>query len=142
MSKSQYVLTILPALVVGILFEAFLGHRHDYTGHYLAGYGGTLGALMMSLKALPSQRFALWGAWLVAVVSVGCIGLGMITEATIFRIAKFDEVDFFNQSLGAVLAGIVTLAFVQESKPADRAFYEGLIVAIVFLSLGGCYAVA
>jgi hypothetical protein len=42
-------------------------------------------------------------------LGVGLVALavlfGVATEATVFRIAIFDPVDFFNQSLGAVAAG-------------------------------------
>mgnify|MGYP006908397321 CR=1 FL=1 len=39
-----------------------------------------------------------------------CIALGGFLENTVYRIAKWDEVDFCNQSLGAVLAGLGSLA--------------------------------
>lgn len=32
---------ILPVLAVGVLYETFLGHRHDYTGHFAAGSNGS-----------------------------------------------------------------------------------------------------
>src|SRR5262245_36969508 len=105
------LLAIIPAITIGGLFEIFLGPRHDYTGHFLAGYGGTLAACMFCLKQLSPERLARRGEIDVLLVSVVCIGLGAVTEATIFRIAKFDEVDFCNQSLGAVLAGVVSLAY-------------------------------
>jgi hypothetical protein len=135
-------ITILPAVLVGALFEIFLGHRHDYTGHYAAGYGGTLGALMVWLKSLPPERFARFGAISIGPVCVACILLGVCTEATIFRIAKFDEIDFCNQSLGAVLAGIAVMAWSTGERPADATFDSGLITGVVFLSIGGCFAVA
>ena len=47
--------TILPAVAAGAVYEYFLGHRHDYTGHFLAGYGGTLGTLMVWLRLVPEK---------------------------------------------------------------------------------------
>jgi hypothetical protein len=138
----KLVLAVVPALLCGLVFELFLGHRHDYTGHYAAGYGGTLGAAMGWLRALPADRFARFGTWSIMPLCLLCIGLGTITEATIFRIAKFDEVDFCNQSLGAALAGAAALAYVGDRKPPERHFDFGLIVGIVFLGAGGCFAVA
>ena len=67
----------------------------------------SLAAMMLALKLLPPDRFPCQSTYLIAPACVGCILLGVFTEATLFRIAKFDEIDFFNQSLGAVLAGVV-----------------------------------
>jgi hypothetical protein len=61
--------------------------------------------------------------------------LGVFTEATAFRIAKFDEVDFCSQSLGAVLASIVAIPFVSAAKLPDNAFDQAMVVAIAFLVL-------
>ena len=41
--------------------------------------------------------------------TLACIGFGIVTEATIFRLAGFDPLDFTTQSLGAVLAGLALL---------------------------------
>ena len=138
----KLLVAIVPALLAGVVFEVFLGHRHDYTGHYAAGYGGTLGAMMVWMRCLPAARFPAWSVWSIVALSIACIGLGTMTEATIFRLAKFDEVDFCNQSLGAVLAGLAALAYAGDRKPPDRHFDFGLIAAIAFLGAGGCYAVA
>ena len=135
-------LSIIPALVIGIFYEFFLGHRHDYTGHFAAGYGGTYAFFMMGLRLIPDERYSHWGMICLVPGSLVCIAIGIFTEATIFRIAKFDEIDFFNQSLGAVLAAMAVLPFVDGQKPSNRTFDYGIIVAIVFLSLGGCFAVA
>lgn len=43
---------------------------------------------------------------LLMVLVIAAIAIGIGTEATIFRLAIFDGVDFLNQSLGAVFAGI------------------------------------
>jgi len=139
---SRILVSIVPALAVGIVFEVFLGHRHDYTGHFAAGYGGTLGAMMMWLGTIPGDRFSQFGTRGIAPVCIACIFLGGIAEATAFRIAKFDEIDFCSQSLGAVLAGIAALAYPGTTKPSDKTLYTGLITGIIFLSVGACFAVA
>ncbi len=134
--------TILPAAAAGMAFEWFLGHRHDYTGHFLAGYGGTLGALMVWLRIVPENRYADLSIWSMVPICVACIGLGAIFEATIFRLAKFDEVDLCNQSLGAVIAAGAALVLAEKQKPSVQLMDIGLIVGIVFLGAGGVYAVA
>jgi hypothetical protein len=141
-SQRRLIIAIIPAIAVGLLFECFLGHRHDYAGHYLAGYGGTLAAYMFTLKLMSPARFAAWGIRAVLPLCLGCILLGGVMEATMFNIAKFDELDFFNQSLGAVLAGIVTLSYTSPERPAAYEFDWGLIAGIAFLGAGGCFAVA
>jgi hypothetical protein len=136
------LVTIVPAAVAGAVYEYFLGHRHDYTGHYLAGYGGTLGALMAWLRVVPEKRYAAISTWGIVLLCVACIGLGAIFEATIFRLAKFDEVDFCNQSLGAVFAAAAALVVAGNQKPKVLHLGIGLIVGIVFLVAGGFYAFA
>ncbi|MGI8978231.1 MAG: hypothetical protein ACR2FY_03295 [Pirellulaceae bacterium] len=136
------LVTILPATAAGAVFEYFLGHRHDYTGHFLAGYGGTLGAMMVWLRTVPERRYAVLSTWGIVPMCVVCILLGAIFEATIFRLAKFDEVDFCNQSLGAVFAAAAALVLVHDPKPQVQLMDFGLIVGIVFLGAGGIYAVA
>lgn len=129
---------LLPPLVVGIAYDHWLGHRSDYLGHFLAGFGGTLGAVAVALAllsmaltegngtrprtrplatrspggetrngVLADSRLA---GWITFGVVLACIGLGAIFEETLYRVAKWDEVDFCNQSLGAVLAGLAALA--------------------------------
>lgn len=141
-SFNRLLFAMLPAIAIGALFEVFLGPRHDYTGHFLAGYGGTLAACMVWLRQVPIDRRLKQGAFYVLAISFGCIALGAVAELTIFRIAKFDEVDFCNQSLGAVLAGIVTLQYASELSCSSTEFDRALIGAIVFLGAGGCFAVA
>lgn len=134
--------TLVPAAAVGVVFEVYLGHRHDYTGHFLAGYGGTLGAIMVWLRTVPEQRYAVLSSLSVVPLCLACIGLGAVFECTIFRLAKFDEVDFCNQSLGAVLATVASLLLVAEQKPLERRMDEGLIAGIAILGVGGVYAFA
>ncbi len=142
---------LLPPIVVGFTYFQFLGHRSDYLGHFLAGFGGTLGAVALSLallsmmlmgdgteypltwpsaaqsprsgarcRAQPSHGQA---GRTVVIVVLACIGLGAIFEETLYHIAKWDEVDFCNQSLGAVLAGLAALASrAQSGMPPHPAF--------------------
>ena len=142
--KSPFVRTLLvallPALVIAVLFRWFLGHRSDYLGHYAAGYGGSLAAMTLVLAALPVGRFPRLGVWTIAPGCLACIALGAVTEATVFRLAKFDEVDFCNQSLGAVLAGLAVLAIVGESKPRDIALWSSIAIGIGFLLAGFYFA--
>lgn len=135
-------ITIIPAFAIGVIYEIFLGHRHDYTGHYAAGYGGTLGAIMVMFRVQSGEQFIRFGTWSVVLMCLACIVLGAVAEATAFRIAKFDEIDFCNQSIGAVLAGVAAFAYVGQTKPPDRLLDTGLITGIAFLGVGGCYAVA
>lgn len=138
----RLVVAIVPAMVVTAIYEWHLGHRHDYTGHYAAGYGGTLGAIVFGLRLLAPARFTPLSVASLVPACLVCILLGIYTEATIFRLAKFDELDFCNQSLGAVLAAVVGLAYAGSNKPPDHDFDQGMIVAVAFLLVGSIFAVA
>ena len=141
---NTYILSIavIPVFAAGILYETFLGHRHDYTGHFAAGYGGTLGAMMVMFRIQSGEQFTRSTAWSVVLMCVACILLGAVAEATAFRIAKFDEIDFCNQSIGAVLASMATLALVGQTKPPDKVLDMELISGIAILGVGGCFAIA
>lgn len=139
--KSLWV-AIVPAFAVGLIFELFLGHRHDYTGHYAAGYGASFAAMMFWMRVIPVDRYLRVASRGIVPLCVGCIVLGVITEATIFCLAKFDEIDFCNQSIGAVLAALCAMAYIGPEKPTEAQLSYGLITGIVFLGAGGCFAVA
>ena len=81
-------------------YVVFLGYRRDYAGHYLSGLGATLLLVCASWAFRPGR-----GTWTPLLVALTAIVLGATTEATIFREAIFDPVDFANQSLGALAAG-------------------------------------
>lgn len=139
--RNLVLLNVVPAIISCIFYELWLGHRHDYTGHFAAGYGASLSAASLWLLSRPEANFGR-NIRLVVPLCLVFIGLGVITEATVFRIAKFDEIDFCNQSLGAVLACAVLAPYASNSK-LPRKCYEGAIVAgFVFLGVGGVYAVS
>lgn len=95
---------LIAALVTGAAYAVFLGHRSDYLGHYLAGFGG---ALLLFVFPLTFWKNPL--GWVVPALLLLAIPLGALAEATVFRIAIFDPVDFYNQSLGACVAGTCLL---------------------------------
>ena len=114
------------AAVTGVAFLQFFPHRSDYAGHYLAGLGGTLmmlgGASWLTGKALE------W--WAVALCAVAVM-LGVLTESTIFRIGIFDPVDFFNQSLGAVVAALLMVGTVPPRRSGLIAFVLGAVTLVM-----------
>ncbi len=134
---TRFMGTLLRVLAAGIggglVFLALFGYRTDYAGHYLAGFGGTLGLLVFPLATLSlSLRWEPFGAAVVAIL------LGAVVEATVFKIAIFDPVDFFNQSLGAVLAAISV-----QGRPASLVASAGSgLLALVFLAVGAVLAFA
>ena len=153
--QEQFLTTLfwIPPLAVLILFELFLGHRHDYSGHYLAGYGATFIAALLALRVAWGTSFRQWIQYLIVPFCLLCILGGVFTEATIFRLAKFDEVDFFNQSLGAVLAMLVVQIFVEtslknlditnsHSQALARWCDGGIVLGVIYLGLGGFLAFA
>lgn len=135
------VVSILPNVIVSLLFYFLLGHRRDYLGHYAAGYGGTLSALAIVFAAIPAASFHRM-AWMAVVpCTILCIAGGTVTEATIFRLAKFDEIDYCNQNLGAVLAGLAAIYIAGDVKPSDVALRCVIAVGAIFLLIGGYFAV-
>jgi hypothetical protein len=153
--REQFLTTLfwMPPLVVLFLFEFFLGHRHDYSGHYLAGYGATFIAAMLGLRVAWGTSFRRWIPYFIVPFCLLCILGGVVTEATLFRLAKFDEVDFFNQSLGAVLAMLVVQIFVDTSQTTfditnfnseamARWCDGGIVLGVIYLGIGGFLAFA
>jgi hypothetical protein len=136
------LLAILPAISGVVIFELFLGHRHDYSGHYVAGYGATFAAAMFGLRILDRSKFQQRATRMLIPFCFACIAGGAIAEATVFRLARFDEIDFCNQSIGAVLATVCASGYIRLQKCADEEYDYGLIAGIAFLGLGGCLAVA
>ena len=112
------------AALTGLLFYLFLGHRSDYLGHYWAGFGGTL--LLLAIPPIFFERLP--DSWILAITLVA-ISLGFGTEMTIFKIAKFDPVDFANQSAGACIAGLCLIRQRWEPGWAVRVFALGALIA-------------
>jgi glycopeptide antibiotics resistance protein len=123
-----------PAIIVAAAFHFALAHRSDYLGHYLAGFGGTLMAMMLLLAAFERMPTVVPSTILLACVA--SIAFGAALESTVFRIGRFDEVDFFNQSLGAVLAALVALRMSKSQSYATTVLAAGLAVSLTFL-IGG-----
>lgn len=134
------VLAMLPAFLVGLIFELFLGHRHDYTGHYAAGYGATLMGGMLCMRWLDERKkFVDDRRWVLFFVGT-CIAAGAVTELTIFAFARPDGIDFCSQSLGATLAGLVLVGW-SRSKLSNESVSAGIVIGSIFLGLGAVYAV-
>ena len=114
----------MAAALTGLAFYLFLGYRSDYLGHYLAGFGG--GLLLLALPPMIRQRMS--GPEILAVVLLA-VSLGFGTEMTIFKIAKFDPVDFANQSAGACIAGLCLIDQRWVPGRAVRVFALGALIA-------------
>ena len=141
-STRMLIAGIVPVVLLGWIYHWFLGHRSDYLGHFLAGYGGTLGLLMVCVVAMPARDSSSNLARQIFFVTLISIGIGAVCEATIFRIAIFDRVDFCNQSIGAVLAGFAALVAVSNSGLDSKTVGCGLAIAAITLAAGFHYAFA
>jgi hypothetical protein len=139
--KSILVVCVVPSLAVSLLFYVLLGHRRDYLGHYAAGYGGTLSAIAIFLAAIPAAGFARLGSLAVVPCALLCIAAGTVAEATVFRLAKFDGIDYCNQNLGAVIAGLAAMYAAGGAKPSDVGLRCMIAIGAVFLVVGGYFAV-
>jgi hypothetical protein len=128
--------------LVAVLFLAFLGHRSDYVGHYLAGFGATLGALgLATLVRSHGQRASVPPLATLGIV-LASIGAGALLEVSVFRIARFDPVDFANQSLGAVFAGAAALAADARGETSHAVRTAGAIAAVSATLAGFWFAFA
>lgn len=123
---------VIAALVTGATYFVSLGHRSDLLGHYLAGFGATL----LLLCALAVKRPLL--SWNAFAVTIASIGVGFVTETSVFRFAFFDPVDFANQSIGACVA----CACVLETRLDGRVVRTLAVAGIVLLTGGFVFAFA
>ncbi len=137
--RSSACLWTAPAILCAI-YALGLPDRTDYLGHFLAGCGATLAAVGVLLALVPSGDFNRLAPPLTLAMVCACIGAGAVTEATVFRLAKWDEVDFCSQSLGAVLAGLGALAAWREGKPNDALLWAAFAGAVVCLAGGFHFA--
>lgn len=128
----------MPAGGLSLLYYLMLGYRRDYLGHFAAGYGGTLSACAVVMVGLAWLRFADFSRISVFPCVMLCIGAGAVAEATVFRLAAFDPIDFCNQSIGAVFAGYAALHLAQDNRPSDARLWAAIGSGIGFLALG-CY---
>lgn len=119
-------------VLVGVAYGLLFPDRTDYLGHFLAGAGGTFWLLAVVVEAAPQRR------WPVVITVWVAVLLGVVTEATVFRLAEFDPVDLANQSIGAVLAGVGML----DARPYDRSSTVAGVAGLVFLVAGFFYAFA
>jgi hypothetical protein len=121
---------VVAAAGIGGLYLLLHAKRTDYAGHYLAGFGGTLAVFAVPLAWLGPPGSVL--RWETVWVVLAAIALGAVLEATVFRVAIFDPIDFVNQSLGAVLAACCVHG---EPRSLSRAVLAG-VVALVALTAG------
>ncbi|MBX9789318.1 MAG: hypothetical protein K2Y37_10415 [Pirellulales bacterium] len=131
---------VVAPLVLAVAYHEFLGQRSDYLGHYLAGCGGTLLLIACFLAVLPDVFYTRFAPLAIVVLAVVAIAIGGVFESTIYRIAKFDEVDFCNQSLGAVLAALGLLLAAGRTKPPLALSCGHWCVALALLAAGYHYA--
>ncbi len=135
-----FVGVIFAPVVVAATYHVSLGHRSDYLGHYLAGCGGALLLIVAILAVLPDAHYARLAPLTIVLLTVVAIAIGGVFESTIYRIAKFDEVDFCNQSLGAVIAALGVLLMAGRSQPPIGVWMVSACVACAYLAAGYHYA--
>ena len=128
----EMVMISAVALVAVLTLLAF-PYRADYAGHFLGGAGATI-----LLLGLVAAFFSEPRPWVVLGLCLTSVALGVGTEATIFRLAAYDWVDFAFQSAGAVL---VTAPFLdggggyQASRRVGWACFAMLVGSVVLVSV-------
>lgn len=141
-NRSPGFMASVPVLILAILNLSLLGYRYDYVGHFAAGYGATLAVLCVFQAAIVSNRYSSLAPLIALPGTIVCIIGGTVAEATVFRLARFDEIDLCNQSIGAVLAGIVIWQLGRTAKPADRTFISCMASGLIALVLGTAFALS
>lgn len=119
------------AVVSTAAFLLFFPHRSDYAGHLLGGLGATL--LLLGVIAAATNRKL---NRTVVPLTLVAIALGAVAESTVFRIAIFDPVDFFNQSVGAALAALLML----DAGPARAAGATAIGLGAILVVSGFVFA--
>ena len=131
---------LLPGLVlIGVWVGLFM-YRPDYIGHTLAGYGGTLCALALAALFVRSAGDEGTVAIVFLLMTLFCIVLGAVAEATVFRLAIFDPIDFCLQSLGAGLAAFGAILGQRWREASRRVVGVMFAQGGLFLLLGIYYA--
>jgi hypothetical protein len=98
--RSDLWVPLLAVVTATVAYRVGFHDRPDYAGHMLAGFGATLLALAFLAGVRPRL-----GSGLILAATLVAVAAGGVIEATVFRIAIFDPVDFAHQSLGGCLAG-------------------------------------
>ena len=130
--RPALMLGVGAVVLAGVAYGLLFPDRTDYLGHFLAGAGGTYWLLAVVVQVAPGRR------WPAVVTVWVAVLLGVVTEATVFRLAEFDPVDLANQSLGAVLAGVGML----DARPRDRSSTTAVAAGLIILVAGFFYAFA
>ncbi len=112
----------------------------DYVGHYAAGFGGTLFLLAVVFWRFHAVQKKVSASCLVTAISLISICMGGLLEATVFRLAIFDPVDFCNQSFGAIVAGLTFIAAPPPLPLARQGALAVLFLSVLFLILGFYWA--
>jgi len=138
--RQAWVAHFLPVALVAVAYRWLFPLREDYLGHFAAGYGGTVLLLLASIWWFGFARPTAAWAYAMLILALVSIGLGAVTEATVFRYAEFDQVDFGNQSLGAVMAGLAILGDSPRTWLAPSDYWPRALVGAATLALGFYYA--
>lgn|GEM_PF-3116619 len=136
-AEASRILLVGGALgVAAAAYLLFLRHRTDYSGHLLAGYGATLGALGLLPFLCPRAAWRRLGPAFVTLGTLGCVAAGLALEASVFRLAAFDPVDACNQSLGAALAGLSVLLVATPYRPPPATVAVGVLLSAAATAAG------
>lgn len=106
----------------------------------MAGFGGTLLMIVTTLEIQRRKEVPPSSGTIILIVLIACITFGTLQEATTFRLAKFDEVDYCNQNIGAVLAALSSLAVTPKIPEESPVTLPAMIVGLFFLFGGFHYA--
>lgn len=121
-------------MAAGLLlgYRVALPDRFDYAGHFLAAFGAVLLTIeVLRLVGFPARPAVRALAGVAAVIS-----LGILAEATVFRTARFDPIDFCNQSLGALIGGLTI-----DGTGANDGWSRTVVVLVAgAAALGGGFA--
>lgn len=125
------------AAVIGMLFYYLGSDRLDFAAHFVAGLGGTM--VLLSILSLASVKHGSPPrGWPILALTLLACGLGIAGEALIFVEGGFDVVDVSNQSLGAVTAALI---FVAWPVRGGRVILLWILLAVAML-VGGARLVA